>query len=243
MEVHAHSHTARKKWTHYFWEFIMLFLAVFCGFLAEYQLEHKIEKDKGKEYIRSMIEDLQTDTANLVTVINQFERFKMQTDTVLSYLPAITAGYNDTLWRNLVFGFPDFIKADRTMQQLTNSGGMRLIKNKKASDGIINYDLSYKDLLLDIDALSRITDRYFMWMSEIIDFASLNADRKTMTRIEMQANGKNYLLKFDKPSIGKLYNEINFSKIIAEAVRRREEILKIKAIDLLQLLKKEYHLK
>ena len=34
MEVHAHTHTARKKWTHYFWEFLMLFLAVFCGFLG-----------------------------------------------------------------------------------------------------------------------------------------------------------------------------------------------------------------
>ena len=41
MEVHHHTHTPRKKWTHYFWEFLMLFLAVFCGFLAEYQLEHK----------------------------------------------------------------------------------------------------------------------------------------------------------------------------------------------------------
>ena len=30
MEVHAHTHTPRKKWTHYFWEFLMLFLAVFC---------------------------------------------------------------------------------------------------------------------------------------------------------------------------------------------------------------------
>jgi hypothetical protein len=29
MEVHAHTHTARKKWAHYFWEFLMLFLAVF----------------------------------------------------------------------------------------------------------------------------------------------------------------------------------------------------------------------
>ena len=36
MEVHQHTHTPRKKWTHYFWEFLMLFLAVFCGFLAEY---------------------------------------------------------------------------------------------------------------------------------------------------------------------------------------------------------------
>jgi len=39
MEIHAHSHTPRKKWTHYFREFLMLFPAVFCGFLAEYQLE------------------------------------------------------------------------------------------------------------------------------------------------------------------------------------------------------------
>ena len=42
MEVHAHTQPDfhqgkhRKKWTHYFWEFFMLFLAVFCGFLAGY---------------------------------------------------------------------------------------------------------------------------------------------------------------------------------------------------------------
>src|SRR5678810_1108541 len=70
MEVHHHSHTARKKWTHYFWEFLMLFLAVFCGFFAEYQLEHTIEHQREKEYIRSMIEDAKTDTANIHAAID-----------------------------------------------------------------------------------------------------------------------------------------------------------------------------
>ena len=65
MEVPAHTHTARRKWTNYFWEFPMLFLAVFCGFLAEYSLEHKIEKDREKQYIRSFIEDLERDTLTL----------------------------------------------------------------------------------------------------------------------------------------------------------------------------------
>jgi len=58
MEVHHHSHPAgddshrsRKKWTHYLWEFIMLFLAVFSGFLAEYQLEHQIEKERAEKYL------------------------------------------------------------------------------------------------------------------------------------------------------------------------------------------------
>jgi len=74
MEVHHHpiaigSHSPRKKWTHYFWEFLMLFLAVFCGFLAEYKLEHTIERNREKQFITTLIEDLKSDTAQLTEVI------------------------------------------------------------------------------------------------------------------------------------------------------------------------------
>src|SRR6187401_54015 len=55
MEVHHHSQTPRKKWAHYFWEFFMLFFAVFCGMLAEYKLEHIIEHQREKKYIRSIM--------------------------------------------------------------------------------------------------------------------------------------------------------------------------------------------
>ncbi len=36
----------------------MLFLAVFCGFLAEYLLEHKIEREREKQFMGSLISDL-----------------------------------------------------------------------------------------------------------------------------------------------------------------------------------------
>src|ERR1041385_1902744 len=65
MEVHQHTHTERKKFTHYLWEFLMLFLAVFCGFLAENFREHQIEKERGKQYIISLYQDLKTDTIRL----------------------------------------------------------------------------------------------------------------------------------------------------------------------------------
>jgi len=71
MEVHAHAHTERKKWTHYLWEFIMLFLAVFCGFLAENQREHLVEHNRAKDYARALIQDLKSDTAN----INQYSGY------------------------------------------------------------------------------------------------------------------------------------------------------------------------
>jgi hypothetical protein len=41
----------------------MLFLAVFCGFIAGYMLEHRIEKEREETYLQSMIEDLKTDMA------------------------------------------------------------------------------------------------------------------------------------------------------------------------------------
>jgi hypothetical protein len=58
MEVHHHAHDPaaphhKKNWKSYFWEFLMLFLAVFCGFLAEYQLEHIIENSREKQFIES----------------------------------------------------------------------------------------------------------------------------------------------------------------------------------------------
>src|SRR5688572_32201721 len=81
MEIHSHFHTPRKKWIHYFWEFLMLFLAVFCGFLAEYQLEHKIEKDRSKQYIRSFYDDLHVN-------LGSFSR-------VLSFNESKTAAFND----------------------------------------------------------------------------------------------------------------------------------------------------
>ena len=65
MEVHAHPHTARKKWTHYLWEFFMLFLAVTAGFFVENQREHIVEHRREKEFMVSLVKDLESDTSSI----------------------------------------------------------------------------------------------------------------------------------------------------------------------------------
>jgi len=71
MEVHHHAHhEGKKNWKSYFWEFLMLFLAVFCGFLAEYKLEHVIEDQREVKNIRSLIQDLESDTSNLQSYVD-----------------------------------------------------------------------------------------------------------------------------------------------------------------------------
>src|SRR4029078_8786412 len=69
MEVHAHSHTDRKRFKHYLWEFLMLFLAVFCGFLAENQREHMIEHQREEKLIQSLVSDLDAVISRLTIIV------------------------------------------------------------------------------------------------------------------------------------------------------------------------------
>ena len=72
MEVHHHAHhEGKKNWKSYFWEFLMLFLAVFCGFLAENFREHQVEKDRERVYVQSLIKDYAYDTLQFQNTINK----------------------------------------------------------------------------------------------------------------------------------------------------------------------------
>ena len=87
MEVHHHAHTERKKWTHYFWEFLMLFLAITLGFFVENQREHFIEH-REKKYIQNLVHDLARDTVNynFSIALRLKEKGKHITDHVSSIL-------------------------------------------------------------------------------------------------------------------------------------------------------------
>ena len=67
METHANHlhHAPGKKFWHYFFEFLMLFLAVFCGFLAENLREKNVEHHREKQFIASMIKDIEADIIQL----------------------------------------------------------------------------------------------------------------------------------------------------------------------------------
>ncbi len=53
-EMEVDSEPAGKSLINIFHQFLMLFLAVFRGFLVEYKLEHQIEHQSEKEFIKSM---------------------------------------------------------------------------------------------------------------------------------------------------------------------------------------------
>jgi hypothetical protein len=143
MEVHHHSHTARKKWTHYFWEFLMLFLAVFCGFFAEYQLEHKIDNDREKQFIKSLLADLQDDEKILSTMTSSEKLGIVSLDTLMDLQNNSTMAKQngDQLYYVARMGprYIPFANNSRIFDQLKFSGGFRLIRYPEASNKIMDY--------------------------------------------------------------------------------------------------------
>src|SRR5688572_7999641 len=144
MEVHHHSHSSRKKWTHYFWEFLMLFLAVFCGFLAENQREHYIEKQRARQFAKSLLNDLNRDTTDLI-------KCKIRSNIIADAMDSLRylLGSKDLMkvkgnelyyyGRQLTNNNP-FIPSDATIKQLLSSGSLRYFDNPSIVDRITKYE-------------------------------------------------------------------------------------------------------
>ncbi|HVT85220.1 MAG TPA: hypothetical protein VHD35_08440 [Chitinophagaceae bacterium] len=247
MEVHHHTHPdnpdmhrGRKKFTHYLWEFLMLFLAVFCGFLAENEREHLVENKREKEYIISYVEDLKQDTAELSQIISVVDQKLLFRDSLLKELsnPSVFSNSSKAYYYLVAsFHFPDFIYNDRTIQQLKNSGGMRLIRNKTVSDSMMDYDSYVRTLFIHQEMMNdlslnfgKLNNRLFQ--KRLLDTANKGSDIKPIP-----------LLSSSKTDLEEFYNNMSDQRAGFVRLKFLDTELLAKATRFIAFIKKEYRLK
>ena len=248
MEVHHHSHTPRKKWTHYFWEFFMLFLAVTAGFFVENQREHMIEHKREKIYIRSMREDAMTDTANLNFVLDRNRDRVIGLDSLVGLCYSFDGSAKSVreLYRlnDRYFNHPDLATlTERTLSQLKNAGGMRLIRNKKAADSIIYYEQWQKKLTAQESWYFEYFDKPGPLSLDIFNFRYYRKDPISRKITTIDSFPSVDLLKSDRQTITLYGNYMEQLKLIILYYIDLLEQTHFRALRLIQTLKKEYHLK
>ena len=241
MEVHHHSHTERKKWTHYFWEFLMLFLAVFCGFMAEYQLEHKIEKNRAKEFASMLIDDLQKDTAAINFHIKFRETIYKNSDSLMYVLKygSFEPDQDKIVKYFSVINDRRVLGASRgTIDQLKHSGSLRYFKNKQLTGEIMSYynvlDIvdHWIQYLFDYESAtlgpfsrehydSRYNDTFFRAQRKLKPFRKIGEEEQVMLYNICATAGQ--------------LNKILAVFILPEALAKADKLI--------ELIKKEYHLK
>jgi hypothetical protein len=149
MEVHHHSHHP-KKWKEYISEFLMLFLAVTLGFLAENVREEQIIEHQTESVIAQLRLELMQDT----TQLSNNKKTIAKLDTAVAYVAYFIK--NDQLETKtedfyllhnfILYRVGIFESACIALDQLKYTGLMKNIKNEKLRSAIEKYNLSIKNL-------------------------------------------------------------------------------------------------
>lgn len=244
MEVHAHTHTERKKWFHYLWEFLMLFLAVFCGFLAENFREHKIEKDREKQYIRSFVEDLGADINSLGERINYCTFTQKLADSTIGLL---TRKDRDTVAKDIYHFLRQlhrsdlFTVNDRTIIQLRNAGGMRMISDKAVSDSMMDYykQVDFIRFIFEESTEFRHSLRtYFPMLLDGVEYRKFENEEFR----DMPVKGQVKLLSADPEVINTILITLNHIDGINEVINHLLNNLRKKARGIREFILKKYNL-
>lgn len=144
MEVHHHPnlHHKPKKWKEYFLEFLMIFLAVTLGFIAENIRENISNRENEKVYMESLVQDIRDDVNTINDQQRIFDQRVVLLDSLITILDAtaITSNTSDLYYYARLATKDDvFLGNTRTLEQIKNTGGFRFIKNIEVVEAIMSY--------------------------------------------------------------------------------------------------------
>jgi hypothetical protein len=236
----------------------MLFLAVFCGFLAENQREHLVEHNRAKDYAKSLFNDLQEDTGELRRGTHQTKFIMSSIDSLVSMSASINI--NEPVpgkfyyYSKFIFnGFRiDWSKS--TIDQLIQSGNLRYFRDKELVEAINFYyymqgiisvqnqmDLDHRDKILE-PRNHILQSRYYS------AFSSMNIVREEYghdpsQEIDSLMSRKLPLQKDASLYIDEYINHISDRKWrLNTTVDRYYSLANEVAVDILGMLKEDYHL-
>ncbi len=266
MEVHTHPSTLRqaqgsghqKKWTHYLWEFLMLFLAVFCGFLAENFREHTVEQRRAKELAKNLYKEVFADSIAVQQRMNVRKQKEEKCTYFINYLkdsnltklsPEFYPAYT---WALLQVAQLFFEPNDGILNQLRNSGELRYFKSSELQSRIGELSVQIANVRSRNDREYSFLETYirpfslkhydFDWYEEFTNHGNIPL---------LQALSQNKQPSFT----GKIVNAEKFSKTEAIGIasyyllllRGTRQIYYLPYVaanhELLETLRREYHLK
>jgi len=144
MEVHHHPEVEKKGLKEYILEGLMIFIAVFMGFIAENVRESVVEHNREKEYIREMVNNLKYDTTRCNRNIASDQNNCLGLDSLRAELQKGIAGNvngNKLYYFSMKYtaGLARATFNISAYTELRNSGSLRLIADKKLVADISDY--------------------------------------------------------------------------------------------------------
>ena len=219
----------------------MLFLAVFCGFLAENQREHLIEHNRAKQFALSLLSDLRSDTAALNTAIKLGATRMEGIDTLIAQIEQPKEKWNDILvykHTGTAGRHRPFKNNSGTYEQMKASGSLRYFKQDLAN--LLNkYAVqAEKTKVREEILLNYASNLVNPFVMQIIDIRSV---------IQLQDGSvPTHPLIFRKTDKETIATWINYAAVVQSTQQRtivEYDAMLTQADKIITELKKQYHLK
>ena len=241
MEIHPHLHKAPgKKWSHYLFEFFMLFLAVFSGFLAENWREHVIEHQREKQYAKQLLADLRKDSAffkrRAAIVDSTFEKSWIRELFAQQQHPAdleIIQAFLKVFWSF------DVSLTNTTFNQMKASGSLRYVRNSQLISELQKYYdvMSERVITQSVASTTFFNDYMLPWYVRHIRSQDLDAFGDTILR------SNTVIIDRTRKTDQEVLNITDTYRFFILSVNERMyQPAALQANTLITMIKKEYHL-
>jgi hypothetical protein len=221
----------------------MLFLAVFCGFLAENQREHIIEHRREVQYMRSMLDDLETDITMLENNISQRTSRLQMIDSLVTLLssPTIDNKMNDVYFYARSISPPtNIFSTDGTIQQLKSAGNLRLVRNRDVANRILAYDQEVRQVFFEMGDEVEMRAEYRQLASKVFNtrifFNMQQGD------ILVKPNNATALFSNNPALINEFIGVTQYMKRVHTSQLIRSQKLRSRANELSEMIGEAYHL-
>jgi hypothetical protein len=253
MEVHHHSHHGKKKWTGYFWEFLMLFFAVSAGFYAENLREGIIHKEQVKTNMRSLLSDLQSDLLVFDSVIERNQYAYTMADSLIELLHGDISNTPEIYFtaRAVTANIGYYYSNPKSFDQMKSAGILRFIHPHDLLDSLGNYYVSFQWLADQTELLRFKLDAVHKGNSVLFDSYTFFRMMKNIQVYSGSFNGRYNLINRPEghPALlstaSKDVNEISLNyhyySSTAKFYNRTAVVQRQRAIRLIELIKKAYH--
>lgn len=230
------SKTVLKSISGYFFEFIMLFLAITLGFLVENQRDNLNERDQERKLMKTLAEDLVTDIKRIDLILQlRSERIRWNDSLILLLNSPKPTMYSRSIYQFALSASSKgtlFYKSN-SMQFLTNEGFYK-ISSPLTSTETREYNLRIEDLLNAQEGAVRISTQLNPLVYRLLSAKSLIGYDKGDNTTEFTLNLS------DSGFINELCNTVRHVNGNIKAQIKFEERLKDQANRLLQTISKEY---
>ena len=229
----------------------MIFLAVTLGFFAESLREHINDNEKREQYVQSLVEDLESDTARMDDII-QFDEAKITgLNSMYQCYDTVTNNLKATSCMGELIKFSKvnrpFLSNDRTVTQLANAGGFRLLA-KEDADSILAYERLYRNVHdFETTVYQEAQDNVRNTLNELANFKVV-APLENVSTLSGSDTGSSslkgpLLFSDNRALLNKWFNQLQLYLRVTKAQSVLLNRLREMATNLINFYKGKHHLK